>query len=123
MSSNSTACVHRWSYFRVVIAINGDHDAGNGLHVIDGNGGSTNYRTMSVSGNLQLKKGQYASVYVYSSFDNSYTVNSESGECITMLDPRLEKPHQAFLIISWSCLFYPHFSITIVLCHSFGHNP
>ena len=57
----------------------GHKNANNGLAVIDGNGGSTNYRTMSVSGNLQLKKGQYASVYVYSSADNYYTVNSESG--------------------------------------------
>ena len=71
--------VGRTDDFRLMIAINGDHDANNGLHVIDGNGGSTNYRTMSVSGNLQLKKGQYASVFVYSDKDNTYYVQSETG--------------------------------------------
>ena len=66
------------SFFRAMIAINGDHDANNGLHVISGNGGSTNYRTMAVSGNLLLKKGQYASVFVYSNSDTSYNVHPES---------------------------------------------
>ena len=69
----------RNSYFRAIIAVNGHKSTNNGLHVIEGNGGSTNYRTMAVSGNLQLKKGQYASVFVYSSVRATYTVNSESG--------------------------------------------
>ena len=77
-SSDTTYNAHRWSNFRLVIAINGDHDANNGLHVISGNGGSTNYRTMAVSGNLLLKKGQYVSVFVYSDSDTSYTLHPES---------------------------------------------
>ena len=63
----------------MIIAINSALSRNNGLHVIDGNGGSTNYRSMSVSGNLQLKKGQYASVFVYSDKDNTYYVQSETG--------------------------------------------
>ena len=66
-------------FFRVIIAIGGHKTANNGLHVIEGNGGATNFRTMAVSGNLQLKKGQYTSVFVYSSTDNSYKISSESG--------------------------------------------
>ena len=63
----------------MVIALNGNKDVNNGLHVIEGNGGSTNYRTLSVSGNVQLKKGQYTSVFLYSSNDYSYIVQRESG--------------------------------------------
>ena len=66
------------SYFRTVIAINGNRNGNNGLHVIDGNGGSTNARTLSVTGTIQLKAGQHTSVFVYSSGD-SYKIQSESG--------------------------------------------
>ena len=61
-----------------MIAINGDHEVNNGMHVIEGNGGATNFRTMSVSGNIQLRKGDYASVFVFSE-DNYYRVQTESG--------------------------------------------
>ena len=66
------------SYFRVTIAINGNRNGNNGLHVIDGNGGSTNARTLGVTGTIQLKAGQHTSVFVYSSGD-SYKIQSESG--------------------------------------------
>ena len=68
------------SYSKLVIAINGKtNDAKSGLHTIEGNGGSTNSRSMTASGNIQLKKGQYASVFVYSSSDSKFSVGSESG--------------------------------------------
>ena len=63
----------------LLIAINGKKDANNGLHTIEGNGGSTNFRSMTVSGTMQLSKGQYASVWVHAENTKSYTINSESG--------------------------------------------
>ena len=66
-------------YFRMVIAISGKKDLNNGLHVIEGNGGSTNYRSMAVSGTLMLRKDQYASVFVYSHNDPAYVIHHESG--------------------------------------------
>ena len=47
------------------------------MSVIDGNGGAA-LRTLSVTGTVELKKGQYVSMWIYSSGD-SYTINSESG--------------------------------------------
>lgn len=49
-----------------------------GLAVIDGNGGSSAYRTLRVTGTIELRKGEYVSVWVYSSGD-SYTIQSETG--------------------------------------------
>ena len=48
-----------------------------GLNVIDGNGG-LQMRTLSVSGTIELKKGEYVSVWIYSSGD-SYNIQSETG--------------------------------------------
>merc|ERR1719201_272738 len=67
------------SRFRLIIAINGQMDIHNGLHVSDGNQGSTNYRSLRIVGSIYLKKGQRTSVHVYSQSDNSYRVQSESG--------------------------------------------
>ena len=50
-----------------------------GLHAISGNGGSTNYRSMSVAGSILLSKGMKVAVSVYSQKDLSYTISSESG--------------------------------------------
>ena len=66
-------------YSRLMIAVNGKKDVNNGLHTIEGNGGSTNFRSMMVSGTLQIKANEYASVFVFSSNDNSYRIHSESG--------------------------------------------
>lgn len=79
------------SYSSVLIAIDGDKDRNNGMSTVEGNGGSTNYRSMMVSGTLQLKgggvgKGQYASVFTFSAGDNSYVVQSESGFSCHQLD-------------------------------------
>merc|ERR1712187_778413 len=65
--------------FRLIIPINGQLDIHNGLHVNDGNQGSTNYRSMRVAGTVYLKKGDRASVAVYSLKDTSYRVQTESG--------------------------------------------
>ena len=70
---------------RLIIAVSGKKDKNNGLHTVEGNGGSTNYRSMMVSGTLQLKKNEYASVFVHSSGDNAYRVHSESGFSCQML--------------------------------------
>merc|ERR1711866_37863 len=65
--------------FRLIIPINGQLDIHNGLHVNDGNQGSTNYRSLRVAGTVYLKKGDRASVAVYSWKDASYKVQTESG--------------------------------------------
>ena len=54
-------------------------DINNGLGAVEGNGGSTTYRSMAVAGVLQIKDGWFASVFVYSSFDSIFTIKSESG--------------------------------------------
>merc|ERR1712072_883687 len=66
------------SRFRLIIAINGQIDIHNGLHVNDGNQGSTNFRSLRVAGTVYLKKGQRTSVNVYT-VDKSWTLQSESG--------------------------------------------
>ena len=50
-----------------------------GLHVIDGNRGSTNYRSMTIAGSTYLKKGDKTSVKVFSEKDTGYYVMTESG--------------------------------------------
>lgn len=64
---------------KLLISINGKKDVNTGLHAIEGNGGSTNYRSMTVSGNIQLKKGEYVSVFVYTSVTAKFSISSESG--------------------------------------------
>jgi hypothetical protein len=67
------------SYTKMHIGINGQKNQGtNGMGVIIGNGRSTSYYSMAVSGNIELKKGEYASVWIYGSGDNSYYIQSES---------------------------------------------
>ena len=73
-------------YSRLLIAVNNRKDVNNGLHTIEGNGGSKNYRSMMVSGTLKLSKGQFASVYVFSNNDNNYRIQSESGFSCHQLD-------------------------------------
>ena len=66
-------------YFRLILAINGNTDLNQGLHAISGNGGSSNVRTMKIAGTLPLKKGQTLSVYLFSSGDQNYVLQQESG--------------------------------------------
>jgi hypothetical protein len=66
-------------YYRVVIASNGNTDVSNGLHAIDGNKGSTNYRSFTVSGNIEMAAGDYASTWIYQSSSGSYNIQGESG--------------------------------------------
>ena len=77
------------TYSRLLIAINNRKDVNNGLHTIEGNGGSTNYRSMMVSGTLQMKKGQFASVYVFSSTDIHYRIQTETGFSCHQLDSNI----------------------------------
>ena len=49
------------------------------LDVFDASGGSTNYRSLAVSGTFRIVKKHYVSVWVYSSNDNSWQMHSESG--------------------------------------------
>jgi len=65
-------------YFRIVIGKNGNTDINLGLHGINGLP-STNYDNLAVGGLIQLLKGQYVSVLVYSSADTSWHVQQESG--------------------------------------------
>merc|ERR1712037_557486 len=65
--------------FRMIIALNNGMDTHGGLHVSDGNQGSTNYRTMRIMGTIYLKKSDRTSVHVYSASDNSWRLQHESG--------------------------------------------
>ena len=67
------------SYTRLMIAINGNRDTGNGMHVIEGDYGDTDYRAMSVTGVIKISQGSYVSVWIESVSDNSWTLQSESG--------------------------------------------
>jgi len=49
-----------------------------GLHAIVGNGMSTNYQTLSVSGTYYLAQNDYVCVTTYSQNDSSYTRHNES---------------------------------------------
>merc|ERR1711937_1011637 len=64
---------------RLMLVINNHRDVNNGLMAIEANGGSTNWRGMSVGGTVMIKKGQYLSVQTYSSNDNSYYIRTETG--------------------------------------------
>merc|ERR1712187_1101187 len=64
--------------FRIIIAINNQMDIHNGLHVTDGNQGSTNFRSLRIVGSVYLKKGERTSVAIYST-DPSWRVQTESG--------------------------------------------
>merc|ERR1712199_20206 len=67
------------SRFRMIIAVNGEVDIHNGLHVNDGNQGSTNYRSLRIAGSVHLKKGDRTSVHVFSFSDKEWKVQTESG--------------------------------------------
>jgi len=73
------------AYARVTIALNGGSDVNSGLHSIEGNAGSTNYRSMRVAGTIFLQKGWRTSVQIYSANDNSWRAQSESGFSCHML--------------------------------------
>eukprot|EP00930_Biecheleria_cincta_P056248 TRINITY_DN423_c1_g3_i1.p1 TRINITY_DN423_c1_g3~~TRINITY_DN423_c1_g3_i1.p1 ORF type:complete len:2561 (-),score=411.03 TRINITY_DN423_c1_g3_i1:97-7755(-) len=67
-------------YFRGVIAVDGSADINNGLHSINGNPSNGKpYYTINVAGDIYLTAGQYVSVFVYSSSDTNWYVDSESG--------------------------------------------
>ena len=62
------------------IALNGERDFNNnGMSVIDGNSGSTDYRSMNAAGTLRMNKGDFVSVHVYHSSDTSWTLSEQSG--------------------------------------------
>jgi len=67
------------SYFRLNLNLNRQPDFNNGFHVIRGNKGSANYGTMNVAGSVYLKKNDIMSMYVFSRYDNVFTVQTESG--------------------------------------------
>ena len=54
-----------------------------------GNSGSSNARSLSVSGTIYMESGDFISVFVYSDKDPSYRVQSESGWGCHMLRTRL----------------------------------
>jgi len=68
----------RSNYFRLLLTINDNKDYNNGLHSINGYG-STNYRPMTVSGSVYMKEKQRMSLWIYSSNDNSWRAQHESG--------------------------------------------
>jgi len=78
------------SRFRLIMAINGQVDLHSGLHVNSGNGGDTNYRSLRLAGTVYLKKGTRTSVHVYSSVDDNWLVQSESGFSCHMFVTKLK---------------------------------
>ena len=48
-----------------------------------GNGGSSDYHSMRVGGTVYLKKTDTVSVFVYSSNDNEFYAQSETGVTMT----------------------------------------
>ena len=67
------------TFTRMIIALNGHMSVHNGLHVIEGNSGSTDYRSMNAAGTLHMNKGDFVSVHVYHNSDTSWTVSDQSG--------------------------------------------
>merc|ERR1712032_1741796 len=66
-------------YFRINMVLNRGADVNNGFYGIRGNKGSTYYGTLGGAGSVRLSKGWTMSTYLYSSSDNSFIVQSESG--------------------------------------------
>ena len=67
------------------IAINGNKTPESGMYTVEGDGGSSNYRSMMVTGVVSVTKGQYVSVFVQSIGDNQYRISSESGFSCNLL--------------------------------------
>jgi hypothetical protein len=78
---NPNATVDGTVYSRLMIVKNGNAQFfRNGLHSIrNADAGTAFYDTQSVSGILKLEAGDYVSVFVESTGDTSFTVQSESG--------------------------------------------
>jgi hypothetical protein len=83
-----SSTISSYAYVRVLLAVNGQLDYNNGMHTIDGNQGSTNYRTLRVAGIVRLDPGSKISVHVYNSYDASWTLNQESGFSCNRLKSR-----------------------------------
>jgi len=67
-------------YSRLMITKNGVLDFNNGLHSIrNSDVANTSWDTQSISGVLKLNAGDYVSVFVTSSSDTSFSVQTESG--------------------------------------------
>ncbi len=64
-------------YFRVYISKNNSTDTNTNLHAIYGNGISTNYENLQVSGTLYLSDGDTARVLIYSNSDSNWTSQGE----------------------------------------------
>lgn len=73
------------SFFRLLVAVNGNTTLENGLHAIRGNPTST-YYTMNVAGVVKLTRGDYVSVWVYSYQDTYWYVQGESGFSVVFLN-------------------------------------
>lgn len=66
-------------YFRILLGIDGALSLDNGLHAIKNADANSLYHTLSVSGVLKLSAGDQVYVNAYSSSDNSWSLQSESG--------------------------------------------
>ena len=64
-------------YFRVYISKNSSTDTNTNLHAIVGNGISTDYENLQVSGTLYLSENDTARVYIYSNSDSNWTSQGE----------------------------------------------
>ena len=64
-------------YFRIYISKNSSTDTNINLHAIVGNGISTNYENLQVSGTLYLSETDTARVIVYSDSDSNWTSQGE----------------------------------------------
>jgi hypothetical protein len=73
------------AFFRLMVAVNGDTSLKNGLTAIRGNPPSS-YYTMNVAGVVNLTRGDYLSVWVYSYQDTRWYLNGESGFSVVFLN-------------------------------------
>jgi len=86
-------------YVRALIAKNGNQDTNNGLGAINSDV-SDNYDTVNVNGKMQLKAGDFVSIWMYASGDSSWLVYSESGFSGAYVGPPTVEGFQADLVSS-----------------------
>ena len=70
---------------KIVLALQQKTNGHGGLFAIEGNGGSTDKRTLRVSGTVALRKGWTVAVKVFTLKDKKWTANSQSGFSCHML--------------------------------------
>ena len=69
---------------KIAITVNNKPNANNGVYAVQGNGGSSDQRTLRVAGVIALRKGWKVSVRVYTK-DKTWVATTQSGFSCHML--------------------------------------